>query len=83
LEGRWVDPEPLLGQEGRHATTAGLDTRVAVMHDLTRWALLHGFRLAGLRGFGWLVLEDDRARIREIGYPTRRSTRAAPAGPGG
>jgi hypothetical protein len=60
-----VDPEPLLlGLEGRHATTAGLDTPVAVMHDLTRWALLHGFRLAGLQGFGRLVLEEDWARIR-------------------
>jgi hypothetical protein len=79
-----VDPEPLLlGLEGRHATTAGLDTPVAVMHDLTRWALLHGFRLAGLQGFGRLVLEEDWARIRELRHPTRRSTRAAAAGPGG
>jgi len=53
------------------------------MHDLARWALLHGFRLAGFQGFGRLVLEEDWAMIREVRYPTRRSTRAAPAGPGG
>jgi len=76
--------EPLLlGLEGRPATTAGVDTPVAVMHDLARWALLHGFRLAGFQGFGRLVLEEDWAMIREVRYPTRRSTRAAPAGPGG
>jgi hypothetical protein len=59
------------------------DTSVAVMHDLARWALLHGFRLARLQGFGRPVLEEDWARIREVRYPTRRSTRAAPAGLGG
>lgn len=76
--------EPMLpALEGRQATTAGVDTPVAVMHDLARWALLHGFRLAGLQGFGRPVLEEDWARIRQVRSSTRRSTRAAPAGPGG
>jgi len=62
---------------------AATDTPYAAKHDLAWWPLLRGFRQTVLQCSGRLVSEEDWARIREFRYRTRRSARAAAAGPGG
>ncbi len=73
----------LLALEGRHATTAGVDTPVAVMYDLAQWALSTGSGWRGSRASGgWCWRRTGRGFARSATRPGV-PPRAAPAGPGG